>query len=96
MGVGTMTSDIEARRRERGYAHIRKIMAEVAERHSVPVHMLKAKRRAVRLVLARQEAMYLAVMNTSASLPMIGRELERHHTTILHGARQHEARITGA
>lgn len=45
------------------------------------------------LVQARQVVMHLAVTRLRHSLPIIGRCLNRDHTTVLHGARCMAARI---
>jgi hypothetical protein len=43
---------------------------------------------------ARQDFMARAYATRDYSLPVIGRFLGRHHTTILHGIRAHERRST--
>lgn len=74
------------------------ILEEVAERHRVPVAVMKGTRRYKKYVHARQEAMYRISMEVeNLSLPQIGRNLGgRDHTTVLHGIRAHKARIGAA
>lgn len=54
-----------------------------------------SQRRSANVVLPRQVAMYLAKVVTGRSLPEIGRRIGgRDHTTVLHGIRKIEARVT--
>lgn len=63
----------------------------VAERFDVTVMDLKSARRAQRVALPRQVAMFVAKMVTPRSYPEIGRSLGgRDHTTIMHGVRKIE------
>ena len=65
------------------------IALEVCERYGVTLADLKGPRRLRLLSAARQEFMALAYELPHASLPVIGRFLDRDHTTILHGVRRH-------
>ena len=70
------------------------ILATVAAKHEVTVAALLGPSSRRHIAWARHEAMWMAREHTSLSLPAIGARLGgRHHTTILYGIRQHEARI---
>lgn len=76
---------------------MRSICEEVAAKHRVTYQEMCGQRRHREIILARQEAMWRCSHETTASLPMIGRALgSRHHTTILHGVRAHQARLDAA
>ena len=49
----------------------------------------------VRLCIARQESHWRAKKETSASYPAIGRFCNRDHSSVIVGARKHEARMAG-
>lgn len=87
------SQDAIARRTERGAAHVRRILAEVCSTHNLSPKDILTPRRHRSVAWPRQEIMYRAVMETSASLPVIGRELERHHSTVLNGFRKHAKRL---
>lgn len=64
------------------------IVKDVSARHGIPVREVLGNSRKRPVVLARQEVMYLARLETKHSLPVIGRHLGgRDHTTVLHGIR---------
>lgn len=66
-------------------AHIRQIIAMVAERYSVPVDLLLSRRRHRKVDAARMDAIkavHLAKPHLSTT--QIGEIFDRHHTTILH------------
>jgi len=68
------------------------LMLEICEKHFLsPVEIL-SNRRTGPIVTARQELMYRLRMETTWSLPQIGRFLDKDHTTILHGVRAHAER----
>ena len=48
--------------------------------------------RKAELVRKRQAIMYVMHKDLGLSLPVIGWQLSRHHTTILYGVRAHDAR----
>lgn len=75
-----------------GRMSVSEIIAGVAAQRGVTINDIKSCRRSKRVVLARQEAMYLAYELTEASYPMIGAAFGKDHTTILHGVRQHAKR----
>lgn len=60
------------------------IQQTVAAEFDVPVRLLVSDRRARPVARARQVAMFLAVRLTSRSVPMIGREFKRDHSTVMH------------
>lgn len=61
--------------------YIKKI---VAEEYLIKVEDLEGKRRTKKIANARQLAMYLCREMTDSSLPKIGEEFNRDHTTVLH------------
>lgn len=74
----------------------KQIVAEVCERHGVPFRDIVSQRRDRKTAKARAEACYRLRMETTLSLPQIGRKLGgRDHTTILHSVRRYEARLEG-
>lgn len=72
-----------------------RIIAEVSEKHGIPVKDILSERRAWALIPARHEAIYRCVAETSLSLPAIGRVFNRDHTTIGASVMRHHVR-TGA
>lgn len=77
--------------------HWRDIVEEVCAKHCVTAAELFSIRRARHIVKARQEAMYRLSVETSMSLPAIGRKMgNRDHTTVIYGIRSHEARMRSA
>ena len=75
---------------------VRDILAEVAQRRGLTAEAIVGRARApAALVAARQEVMARAVAS-GRSLHAIGRELDRDHTTVLHGARAHARRVARA
>jgi len=72
----------------------RMIALQTARKHGLTIHELLSPRRQRKIVLARHEAMWRCVKETSLSLPHIGRILGgKDHTTVLHGVRRHQQRI---
>jgi chromosomal replication initiator protein len=58
---------------------------------------LRTESRSREIGLPRQIAMYLAKQLTDASLPEIGRQFEKHHSTVMHSiAKIHQLRATDA
>ena len=72
---------------------IGEVFAEVAKRHGLTVADLVGPSRLRQFAWPRQEAFYLAKMQTGASFPEIGRFARRDHTTVIHGVKAHAARI---
>lgn len=73
------------------------ILAEVARQHGVSVGEIAGSARLLRLIPARQEAMYRLAAETDESLMAIGRLLGgRDHSTVWHGVRAHAARSGAA
>jgi chromosomal replication initiation ATPase DnaA len=73
---------------------IRTIVEAVARKHGIAPLQLLGERRCKKLVLARQEAMWVAVRDSGRSLPVIGREMgNRDHTTVYYGCQRHQGRI---
>lgn len=73
------------------------IIAEVADTYGFSIEELKGPGRTKGISNARQHAMWMMAQQDHLSLPQIGRFLGgRDHTTILHGIRQHGARMKAA
>jgi hypothetical protein len=64
------------------------VITRVADEEGFSLDELRHHSRAVELVATRWRAAKAAREETGASLPQIGRILDRHHTTVLHGLRQ--------
>lgn len=71
------------------------ILRDIAEQYGFKVTALLGWRRPKALARARQELYWRAYDETGFSMPQIGRALNRDHTTILYGIRQHEKRMLG-
>lgn len=69
---------------------IRRIRETVAVFYDLPLQSLVSERRSREVARPRQIAMYLAKELTPKSLPCIGREFNRDHTTVIHAIRQVE------
>lgn len=76
-------------RRELTVAHV---LTEVSEEFGIQVRDLLGPWRRQRLVWPRHAVMALARRHTMASVPAIGRAMQRDHTTVLHGIAAHEVR----
>jgi len=71
----------------------RGLLEPVLQRHMLTWRQVISKDRKQAIVSARQECMW--VLNKAGmSLPMIGRFMNRDHTTVLHGVRTHECKRT--
>jgi hypothetical protein len=66
---------------------VRRVIRATAEHFGTTADDLASVRRTQPLTRRRQVAMYLAREMTGRSLAFIGRKLDRHHTTVLHGVR---------
>jgi chromosomal replication initiator protein len=74
---------------------IAKIIAEVARTTGMTPKMIIGQMRSRAVVVVRQLAYWRAARETGASLTAIGRAFgDRDHTTILHGIRRHEERMS--
>jgi hypothetical protein len=69
-----------------------RVVERVAGERGISLAELRSTSRSPRLVRARWAAMTAARSETDASLPQIGRILNRDHTTVLHGLRRMAAR----
>jgi hypothetical protein len=67
------------------------VIARVASKQGYDLGELRSTSRAPDLVRIRWQAMAAARAETAASLPQIGRILNRDHSTVLHGLRRVEA-----
>jgi chromosomal replication initiator protein len=68
--------------------NIDRIKRVVGDYYNVSINELNSSRRARDVARPRQVAMYLAKELTPKSLPVIGREFNRDHTTVIHALRQ--------
>lgn len=73
----------------------RTIIEEVAAKHNIEAPLLIADTRKKAVALARHEAVYRCVAETTASLPQLARYFRRDHTTIGFAVMAHHYR-TGA
>jgi hypothetical protein len=69
------------------------IQMTVAHHYGLSAREMTSERRSREIAWPRQIAMYLAYKLTPKSLPGIGRQFNRDHTTILHGIRCVRRRI---
>jgi chromosomal replication initiator protein len=69
---------------------VRRIRETVAAYYDVSLQAMLSDRRARSIARPRQIAMYLAKELTPKSLPCIGREFNRDHTTVMYALRQVE------
>lgn len=96
--LGTANATIAALREEiaalRG-GSCAAILDEVAAKYGVSVRDLVSERRPRSILPARREAMYRCVVETSLSLPTVGRAFRRDHTTIGEAVMRHHL-TTGA
>lgn len=67
--------------------------AEVEAQHGVGFSDLKSPRKFYRFVRARQHYWWLLTKRDGFSLQRAGRVTGHHHTTVLYGIRQYEARF---
>jgi chromosomal replication initiation ATPase DnaA len=76
---------------------VRAVVSEVAAKYGCTVADILGQRRSGRLSIARFEVCArLRELNYGGappSLPLIGRWLQRHHTTVLHAIRRHAQRM---
>jgi chromosomal replication initiation ATPase DnaA len=68
------------------------LITEVAKRHGVTVSEIKGKGRMSNLVIPRDEFVYECRL-AGKSFPMIGKFLNRHHTTIIASERRYLKRL---
>ena len=71
----------------------KEIIKAVADKHGLELAEMMSKRRAFRIVYARQEAMWILSKETTLSYPSIGALFDMDHTTIMHGVDAHARRI---
>lgn len=76
---------------------MKEIIREVAAKHKLSVTEILSFRRTRHIVSARHEAIWRCKMETTNSLPAIGRAFGGFdHTTVLHAIRMHEKRMREA
>jgi chromosomal replication initiator protein len=64
---------------------VERIQEVVSAHFKVPLHLLMSNKRSKEVAMARQVAMYLARELTRNSLPDIGKQFHKDHTTVIHG-----------
>jgi len=64
---------------------VERIQEMVAGHFKVPLHLLMSNKRSKEVAMARQVAMYLSRELTKNSLPEIGKQFHKDHTTVIHG-----------
>jgi hypothetical protein len=65
---------------------IHAIFSEVCAKHGFTAELMRGERRNSTLFLARGEFYFRAAAETAASFPIIGRVINRDHTTVIYGA----------
>lgn len=70
------------------------IIREVARFHNIEESLIRSPQKSKGTVEARQLAMYLVRKLTNLSLPDIGKEFNRDHTTVLHSINKVEKALT--
>jgi len=68
---------------------------EVCLKHCIPADRIEGYARRPRIVRARQELMYL-LRQDGWTVEAIGEAVNRDHTTVIHGIRQHEKNMRKA
>jgi chromosomal replication initiator protein len=72
---------------------VQEIQEQTCEAFGVSLGDLRSTGRSAQVAWARQVAMYLSRELTDATLPAIGREFGRNHTTVLHACKRTAERI---
>jgi chromosomal replication initiator protein len=75
------------------HINIEQIQKIVAEHFKLRVAELKSQNNSRRIAEPRQIAMFLSRRLTKASLPEIGKEFDKHHTTVLHSTEKVEKKM---
>jgi chromosomal replication initiator protein len=86
--LGGLYPDLKPSRRT-----VQEIQEHTCEAFGVSMVDLRSSSRSAQVAWARQVAMYLARELTDATLPAIGREFGRNHTTVLHACRRTAERM---
>lgn len=64
---------------------VERIQEVVSAHFKVPLHLMMSNKRSKAVAMARQVAMYLSRELTKSSLPDIGKQFHKDHTTVIHG-----------
>jgi chromosomal replication initiator protein len=72
---------------------VEEIMKAVCSVYDVNYSDMTSSNRTQPLATARQVAMFISVKLTGKSLPTIGEDFKRNHTTVLHGAQSIQKRL---
>jgi len=75
---------VNPNREDNQFISIEKIKEIVAKEYNIGIHEFNAKTRAERVAFARQIAMYLASTLTNKSLPEIGKDFNKDHSTVIY------------
>jgi chromosomal replication initiator protein len=86
--LGGLYPDLKPSRRS-----VQEIQEQTCEVFGVSLGDLRSSSRSAQVAWARQVAMYLSRELTDATLPAIGREFGRNHTTVLHACKRTAERI---
>lgn len=71
---------------------VREIIKLCAQKHGLTVEDILSEQRTNKIAHARQQAMWLAAKETSASFAEIGRIFNRDHSTVIHAVQRENAR----
>lgn len=71
------------------------LIEQIAKQHGFTADQIRGRRRYAKIVEARH-AIACALRARGLSLPLIGRLLQRHHTTILYACGKPESQLSGA
>lgn len=74
----------------RGFSDVIRVLKAVSTHTGVPISEMRSERREQRIVKPRQYVYYLSKKLTTASMPAIGRQLRKDHTSVLSGIRKIE------
>src|ERR1700730_10946094 len=77
-------------------ARYRSLVEQVAREYGTTFDAILSMERTDKIVRARQDAMFRLRREEGCSSSLIGRLMQRDHSTVLHGVRAHEERIAAA
>jgi len=74
---------------------VRRVIAQIAGEHGVPLDRVMGRCRLARVSYARHHAMAVIRWSSGLSFPEIGRYFGRDHTTVIAGVRRYERELNG-
>lgn len=74
----------------RGFSEVIRVLRAVSAHTGVSISDMRSERREQRVVRPRQYVYYLSRKLTASSMPAIGRQLSKDHTSVLSGIRKME------